>query len=108
MFNGELSTIEVLDIEMADTWTQCTKIATPIHDDITSTNLLVLSEAESILILGGTNEEQNEPAEDGNSSDEANEEEADEEDNTNQDGKLDEDPKVLCLTSSDSSRVRQI
>ena len=64
VFGGEASggVFEILDIEMAETWSTCKKISVPLDTDMSNSVMLVVTESESLLILGG-GEKQSEPEE---------------------------------------------
>ena len=55
VFGGEASAgvFEILDIEMAETWTNCKKIAIPMDPEMSSSVMLTVTESECLLILGG-------------------------------------------------------
>ena len=55
VFKGDIDscTFEVLDIEMADTWQHCKKIAVAMEIELTSSQVFFITEEECLLILGG-------------------------------------------------------
>lgn len=57
VFNGEQSAgvIEVLDVHRENIDQHCQKLVVPMLTDITSSVMMVLTEPEALLILGGDN-----------------------------------------------------
>ena len=70
VFKGDIDscTFEVLDIEMANTWQHCKKIAVAMEIELTSSQVFFITEEECLLILGGTDNQSVEAFRDDNSS----------------------------------------
>ena len=107
MFGGEASAgvFEILDIEMADTWTHCKKIAIPMETEMASSVMMVVTETESLLILGGA-EKQAEIVEDQEESQE--EQCQSSNDAASQESSVDNQHRFLILDSNSVLQLVQI